>query len=631
MTGPRAARLSAQLALLALLASLAGCRCQSDAPAERVALLIGVDRQADPGIAPLPGAANDVALMRRLLIDRFGFSFWDITTLTGEDATAAGIREAVQTRLIERAGPGTVAVLHFSGHGRPVSDTSGDEPDGNDEAIVPYDARSGFEGAEGDAVGILDDEIGEWLDALVDRGATVTFIFDSCYSGSPARDDSGVVRAAPPIGGARSAGVDDGQMADRSGRFVVVSAAQSDQTAGEAVDDRGNAVGLFTWALVKTLRQPNAPTTWRAVAPVLAREIGLRNRSQVPELAGEAIDQQVFGLDAAPMPPGALSLRTEEGRLLLEGGALHGVTAGSTWAIVRPQSDEADAPLAEVREVGAVTARLAPPRHPESGAELELGPLPAGTWAVERSRVLRADPPRVAIGVDVDPQIADALGAIGIEPVTVFAPLRLVVEGAEAHFRWLDGRPLGAPMPAEPAAIAQAAWRLTHWLRLARLDGGYPANAGFELQGARRGPRGTWRVHPDDAVRLAIENREQYRKWHVTVLDLSDDGSITRLWPPVGGEQRLDPGRGVVVPERGGLTIAFPPGRKHTVDVLKLVLTAERVDFTPLVRGNADAGGHPLVRWLSATRGSTTGTLRPSQWAISTLWVETCAPEDCPP
>lgn len=617
----------AALALLVGCAGFSGCERRSDGPARKVALLVGVDRQLDPGITPLPGAAHDVELIGDLLVDHFGFSTRDVLVLTGEAATAEGIRRAFREQLIERSGSGTIAVFHYSGHGRLVADASGDEPDGQDEAIVPYDARTVFTAEpSGDDIGILDDEIGRWLDALVARGASPTLIFDSCYSGSPARGDGVIERSAPPVGLTRGANrPSDHTGSDRiDGGFVVVSAAQSQQTAGEAEDEEGNAVGLFTWALVRALRQQTAPVTWRALVPEVAREVGLRKRTQTPQVDGDHQDRVVFGLASDPPPPGALSVKHDGDGLLLGGGSLHGVTVGSTWRILLPGE-----PVADVVELTALSARLDTPRNPLNGAVRVLDELSPGTRAVERSRTLRADAPAIAVG-DVAPQIGDALRDIGLRTVDRSAPLRLTVDGETAQFEWLDGRPLGPPQPVEPAALSQTAWRLTHWLRLARLEGGYPARVRLELQGARRAADGTLWVRPGDTVRVAVENQEPMRKWHATLLDLSDDGTITRLWPPPGGEQRIAAEQGFTVPEAGSLTITLPAGRTRSIDALKLLLTAEKVDFSPVVRGAADAGGHPLVRWLSATRGEQAGTLRASDWAVKTIWVETCGVRTCP-
>lgn len=610
----------------ALAAPLCGCRCSpATGKAERVALLVGVDRQADPGITPLPGAANDVELMADLLVDRFDFPRRDVLILTGAEATAEGIRRAFRQHLVERSRPGTVAVFHFSGHGRRVQDTSGDEPDGYDEAIVPYDAGSSLSDA-----GILDDEIGEWLDALVATGASPTLIFDSCHSGTAARDDGVIVRAAPPVGGARGGGVaDDGPALDTRGDgFVVVSAALSHQTAAEAVADGETPVGAFTWALVNTLEELDHRATWRTVGEAVAWKIATHVRAQTPQVDGTDIDRVVFGLSSDPPPPGSLAVHVDEHGLRLAGGALHGVVAGSTWAVHRPGAD-GPPPLADVIELGPVAARLGSPRDAKSGHALRIEALPPGTRAVEHARALRPDAPRVAVG-DAAPQIRQALERLGLDTRADSAPLRLRIADRRARFEWLDGQPLGLPGPIEPAAISQAAWRLSHWLRLAQLDGGHPAQVDLELSGAERLGERRLRVRPGDRVQIAVQSREPMRAWYVTLLDLSDDGTITRLWPPPGVDHRLSPDTRFTVPADGHLDIVMPPGRERSIDVLKLILTSTEVDFGPLVRGEADAAGHPLVRWLSATRGAAAGTLQRSEWAVQTLRVETCLPSACP-
>ena len=77
--------------------------------------------------------------------------------------------------------------IHFSGHGQQVTDVSGDEPDGLDEALIPYDAaieygRNGYKGQNH----ILDDELGVWLEALresVGPKGVIVVALDACHSG----------------------------------------------------------------------------------------------------------------------------------------------------------------------------------------------------------------------------------------------------------------------------------------------------------------------------------------------------------------------------------------------------------------------------------------------------------------
>lgn len=609
---------------------------RTSAPPARLALLVGVGAYADPGVPAVPGATRDIALMGGLLRDHYGFPADDIMTLQGEQATADGIRRAFRTHLIERAGPGTVAVFHFSGHGRQVWDRSGDEPDEWDEALAAYDTAA-TPGGTGDAVGLLDDEIGAWVDALRATGAEVTVIVDACHSGSPTRD--GIAgRSAPPVGAIRG-GADttqstgglldaaDAPGATAAGGLVVVSAALSHQLAKDAVDPDGHAYGAFTWALARTLGDAPPGTTWRAaIEPIRHRVAGVVC-DQTPQVEGQ-IDRAVFGVTDHRPPPGTLPIVEDGAGLALAGGALHGVIEGAIWSIDGPEGPVGRAP---VIAVGPTTARLGPLSAAAKTPGYGDGPmpLPLGARAREWSRPLRAAPP--TLGFDGPPALAAALGNVGIEARRAPAPITLRVDGDRARFEWLDRRILGAPIAAEPEIVIYAAWHWTRWLRLVELDGGAPDKARLELRGGRITPDGARWVRPGDHVQLVVSNLDQRAVWYANLLDLSEDGTVTRLWPPAGVDGALAPDRAMTVPPGdGGLTITLPDGRGTTVDVLKLLLTRRPVDFSPLVRGAADAEGHALVRWLSATRGGAEGTLERDDWAVETLWVWTCPDQACP-
>lgn len=69
-------------------------------------------------------------------------------------------------------------VIQYSGHGSFVPDEDGDEPDGTDECLCPYDVRS-----QGP---ITDDELFDLFSARR-PGVKVFMISDSCHSGTVAR------------------------------------------------------------------------------------------------------------------------------------------------------------------------------------------------------------------------------------------------------------------------------------------------------------------------------------------------------------------------------------------------------------------------------------------------------------
>lgn len=602
-------------------------------PAPRLALLVGVARYADPGLSPVPGAANDLRLMKDLLVDRGGFAEDQIVTLADAQATGDGIRDAFWRHLVARAGPGTVAVFHFSGHGRQVPDTSGDEPDGRDEALVPYDA-------DGDtpAGSLLDDDLGRWLDALRAKGADVTVIVDACHSGSPTRGED-VARVAPALDALPPAGAPDSDPGfgldgapDRpaEGSLVVLSAARSAQRARDARSAAsGAAYGALTWALTRTLAEAPAGITWRdVIEPVRHRVSGVVT-DQTPQLAGR-IDRVVFGRDERPPPPGSLPVVGGGDGLTLAAGGLHGVVEGSVWRL--RGADGRTLGRGTAAEVGPLSARL-------DRVELEDAALraagagwvvPPGTRALEQARLLRSDPPRITF--EGPAAVGAWLEKSGIPITGGPAPLRLRVEGQQARFEWLDGRRLGEPLP-DLTGLGEAALRWIRWLRLVHLEGGAPSRVTVELHGARRTDAG-WTLRPGDTLHFVLHNADPKWVWHVNLLTLAEDGDVAQLWPRRDGrgeaDSALDPGRTVRVPPVGGLKLGPTGGRAHTVDVVKLIVTRAPADFGAVTRGATGAGAHPLARWLAATRGEEQGLLPADDWGVETLWVHLYGKGACP-
>lgn len=142
---------------------------------------------------------NDALLMRPVL-QKQGFS---VTTLLNRQATAAAIRQALH-RLARQAHAGDLIYIHFSGHGQPVADLNGDEADGWDEAIVPYDAaRSYKKGVYDGRNHIIDDELSTLIGAIRKRAGRQGYVYvvvDACHSGGISKgeeeQDSLIIRGS---------------------------------------------------------------------------------------------------------------------------------------------------------------------------------------------------------------------------------------------------------------------------------------------------------------------------------------------------------------------------------------------------------------------------------------------------
>ncbi|GAB0493000.1 hypothetical protein MMPV_004272 [Pyropia vietnamensis] len=204
-------------------------------PNARKALLIGAGYGGDPRAA-LAGPTTDVRIMRYLLMSKFRFNPADVTVIT-DDPNTYDLRQSrlrgVPTRatilaamreLVAEAEAGASLLVFFAGHGTRVVDTSGDEEDGFDEAIVPVDyATAGV---------IIDDELYDVLVRPLPQGVRLFILFDACHSAT-AVDLPYVFSPVPLTGGA-----------DAVGRGIRSIRSSTDETGSSPssgdTDNRGN-------------------------------------------------------------------------------------------------------------------------------------------------------------------------------------------------------------------------------------------------------------------------------------------------------------------------------------------------------------------------------------------------------
>ena len=154
------------------------------------ALVIGIseyEKTNDNGWAAIHGA-NDAELMISVL-KRQGFKS---TKIIDKAATAKRIRKGLND-LVASCKSGDIVYLHFSCHGQPFEDLDGDEDDGWDESIVPYDAqmvykKKVYEGQNH----ITDDELHTYLQKIrkaIGSKGYVCVVIDACHAGGSSRGD----------------------------------------------------------------------------------------------------------------------------------------------------------------------------------------------------------------------------------------------------------------------------------------------------------------------------------------------------------------------------------------------------------------------------------------------------------
>lgn len=250
----------------------------------KYALCIGINDY--PGTdSDLSGCVNDANDWAAELAGR-GFS---VRKLIDREATNTALRAAM-TELIGGAAAGDVVVITYSGHGTWVPDSSGDEPDGRDEGLCPYDINT--------AGPLLDDDIRVMFGARK-PGSRVVLISDSCHSGTVTRGreddlDADLPRARflppqawmpadeLPMAVARPARLVLG-LARTGGDLLLAGCQDTEYSWDTRFHGRPN--GAFTYYALKTLRE-REPGTYEAWMRAIREYLPSSRLPQTPQLYG---------------------------------------------------------------------------------------------------------------------------------------------------------------------------------------------------------------------------------------------------------------------------------------------------------------------------------------------------------
>jgi hypothetical protein len=565
----------------------------SGAPKQRkLALLVGVNKYRDPHVPTLSGCVNDANNWEDLLTKKFGFAPGDILKLTDEQATKAAVKEAFAKHLVAQATSDTVVVIAVSSHGTQVLDRNGDEADGLDESFVLHD--SNFAQDEDPPSQLIDDEINVMLTELNRKTQHIVLIADSCFSGDIAK---GRVRFLPLSDRVRQQAAElvakrgladdqpDGIKPEEGGpRYVLISAAQSDQTANEKFF-AGQVNGALTWYLTSALRKADADATYKDVFDKVRFDVTAAFAGQQPQIEGAEQETALFGLKAVPADAYLAVQSTRGNKLTLGGGQVHGIGVGSKFGIFPPGTRTARGatPLAtaEVKSVALTT----------SEAELPASvSLPGGARAFPTTYMVPIH--RTKVFVPKKPALAKIREAIKANPaVELFDQdkdydLRvaedtgrqaLVLEAGNAG-PITDPVPESAPDAAGTMAAKINAW--AKWYNVRNLANPVESlDVSFkQIRSEQQGSTGKAtsdgdhrRLVKDEEFYVRIENKED-QPLYFNILDLASTGQIA-----------LVPLSNAIVKAHGKWEHRYkadlPKGLDYDRDTLKLVVSTQPLDL----------------------------------------------------
>ena len=146
---------------------------------DRYALVIGISDYKNPNLR-LNYADKDAKDFRNSLLEYGKFKKDNIRLLTDKEASRENIRKSIEGWLKRTTQKNDFIIIFFSGHGAQIVDSDGDENDGLDECIVPYDVD-----VDDNSSLISDDLFAYWVRNL--ESDRILIIFDNCFSGGAAK------------------------------------------------------------------------------------------------------------------------------------------------------------------------------------------------------------------------------------------------------------------------------------------------------------------------------------------------------------------------------------------------------------------------------------------------------------
>lgn len=316
--------------------------------APKFALLVGINRYFNKNVKPLYGCENDVDDLKDVLTEVFGFpnDREHVLTLKSEEAKRQRILDEFKSHLIENAKKfkeqKPTVVFFFSGHGSYAKDADQDEGDGQDETIVPHDR--GVNGV-GD---ILDDDLDKLFEDLRQYTTNITFIIDSCHSGTATRAADLESREAPPLKSADQHAEDapvmsgpkdkgNAMLERRVESYVTLSGCLPSQLSYEytRTTERGlkRINGIMTAHLVQALRaKPDA--TYRELGDIVRRAVEEKLSIQSPQVEGN-LDRLIFeGADPSARNYIAVSAADRAARTItIAAGKAQGLKKGAFVAV----------------------------------------------------------------------------------------------------------------------------------------------------------------------------------------------------------------------------------------------------------------------------------------------------------
>lgn len=287
---------------------------------------------------------NDVVILKDALL-RQGFKKENITIIIDNDARKQNILNQLK-HLTDKVNVGDIVVIHFSGHGQQIIDDNGDEPDGYDESLIPYDAQMRYSNSYKGESHLRDDEFRLILTQLrhkLGKTGNVFVILDSCHSGTGTRGyqkSRGTQVKFQPNGYNPQNITENRALMDLNEASVVnnhelaglvtFSASGPEQLNFEYTDkETETSYGSLSYAFCNALSGVDSTTTYRGLFDQILVNMSSIAPKQNPQAEGD-LDQLLFnGQSINILPYFKIINETDINTYTLSGGNLLGIYDGA--------------------------------------------------------------------------------------------------------------------------------------------------------------------------------------------------------------------------------------------------------------------------------------------------------------
>jgi hypothetical protein len=265
---------------------------------QKRALVIGIDTYKISDRSPFPkldGCKNDAQSIKILINAKYDFPNNNIKVLYNEQATRGNILKSI-SELLNECRKGDVAFIYYAGHGSEVENSLNKADNHLDQSIVPVDYW------KKNIPDIRNKELAALFDKFIDKGVTLTCIFDCCHSGTIAR---GIQNSPPKFRYMPAANYDAKDPSNpvppdsrKDSKYLILSAVQADELENEQTDDNGLPHGAFTIALLTAIKQQDVNSSANNLFTAVHAILRSNGIDQEPVMAGdvERMNGTLFGL-----------------------------------------------------------------------------------------------------------------------------------------------------------------------------------------------------------------------------------------------------------------------------------------------------------------------------------------------